>query len=155
MLFKASNAAQLGTSLVGNEPSASSHEVQNPLFLEPTKPVDAIPAPRLFLDVIQHQWTSPGTAPAPSSSDRRFFNLVPEMATLLQVPSVDPSKATLLPNSAILGNPEEGLWPEDRRSDQVLKRVHQGAAWAIQSATTVSFFNRATLFWQRQCQNKL
>lgn len=146
--------AKLGSPATGETPPPS-HEVLNPLFSEPTKPVDAISAPCMFLDVVQCQWVSPGSALLPSSSDRRFFNVAPELAALLQVPAVDAPIAALLPNTCIPGDLDERLHLEERQSDQVLQWVHQGAAWAIQSATTVSFFNRATLLWLSQLQYKL
>lgn len=71
--------------------------------------------------------------------------MAPELANLLQVPSVDAPVDALLPNAAIPGDPEEGLRPEEHRSDQVLQRAHQGSAWVIHSATAASFFNRTTL----------
>lgn len=37
----------------------------------------------------------------------------------------------------------------------MLQRAHLGATWAIRSATTASFFNRATLLWFKQLQGKL
>lgn len=39
--------------------------------------------------------------------------------------------------------------------DLVLQRANLGSAWAIRSATTASFFNRTTLLWLRQLQEKL
>lgn len=52
LLFKAINTAQLGSSPPVSIPS-SSQGALNPLFAEPTKPVDCIPMPPLFLDVIK------------------------------------------------------------------------------------------------------
>lgn len=73
-----------------------------------------------------------------------------DLTSLLQVPSVDAPVVALLSSTSILGNPEEGLWPE-----QVLQRAHLGAAWAIKLGTTASFFNRAMLLWLCQLQDKL
>lgn len=112
--------------------------------------------PPLFLDVLKKQWASPGSASVPSSTDRNFFNVAPDLASLLQIPTVDAPVTTLLPNAAVPGVPDEGLCPEEQRSDLVLQRAHQGAAWAIQSASTASFFNRMTLLWldyQREQRN--
>lgn len=52
LLFKVSNVVQLGSPATREAPPPS-HEVLNPLFSELTKPVDAIPVPHLFLDVVQ------------------------------------------------------------------------------------------------------
>lgn len=117
--------------------------------------VDIVPMPPLFLNMVQRQWTMPGSAPLPSSVDRWFFNVAPELASFLQVPSVDVPIAALLPNSLIPGEPEEILCPEECRSDQSLQWVHQGVAWVIRSAYTASFFNRATLLWLHQLRDKL
>lgn len=54
LLFKASNVAQLDP-LVAEEAPPPPQRPFNPLFLEPAKPVDSVPAPLLFLDVIQCQ----------------------------------------------------------------------------------------------------
>lgn len=73
----------------------------------------------------------------------------PELASVLQTPPVDVPVAALLSTSSLLGQ------PEDRRAEQALQRAHQGAAWAIFSSSTASSFNRATLLWLRQLQDKL
>lgn len=91
----------------------------NPVFAEPTKPVDSVPVPPLFLDVVRKQWSSPGSALVPSSTDCKYFNVAPDLATLLQVPSVGAPVAELLPNAAMPGDLEEGLHPEECCSDQV------------------------------------
>lgn len=90
-----------------------------------------------------------------SSADRKNFNVASDLASLFQVLTVDAPVVALLPNANFPGDPDEGLCPEERRSDQVFQRVHQGVAWAIQSATTASFFNRTTLLWLHQLQDKL
>lgn len=149
LLFKATNVAHLSSPPAGDIPPPS-HEVSAPLFSELSKAVDAIPALCLFLNVVQRQWTTPGSAPIPSSTDRQFFNIAPELAALLQVPSVDAPIAALLSNTSISGEPDEGLCPEEQWMDKSLQWANQGAAWAIQSATAVSFFNRATLLWLQQ-----
>lgn len=77
------------------------------------------------------------------------------MANLFQIPMVDARVAALLPHTAIPGEPDEGLCPEECCSDQILQRARLGVAWVIKSATTAFFFNRVTLFWLSQLQNKL
>lgn len=77
------------------------------------------------------------------------------MARVLQTPSVETPVLALLSSSKIPGEPEEGLQPEDKRSEQSLKEAHQGNAWAIRSATTASLFNRVMLLWLRQLQEKV
>lgn len=153
LLFKAVNTAQLGAA-----PPPESTPVTgslNPLFAKPPKPVTAIPTPPLFLDVIQKQWVTSTSAPVPSSTDRKNFTVSSDLTSLLQVPSVDTPVAALLSSTSIPGDPEEGLQPEECRSEQVLQRAHLGAAWAIKSITTASFFNHATLLWLHQLQEKI
>lgn len=61
LLFKAKASTKLGTA--DTEPGGSLTE-QDPadlLFAEPATETDAIPAPPLFLDMIQRQWASPGS----------------------------------------------------------------------------------------------
>lgn len=76
LLHKAINTAQLGSSSTETAPS-SSHDDINPLFVEPSRPVDSIPILPLFLDVVKKQWTMPGSVPVPSSMDRKNFNVAP------------------------------------------------------------------------------
>ncbi|XP_070797147.1 centrosomal protein of 290 kDa-like [Pituophis catenifer annectens] len=103
----------------------------------------------------------------PSSLDKRNFIVSSDLNSLLHVPSVDAPVAALLSSSSIPGDPEEGLRPEERRSEQVLQRAHLGAAWAIKSATTISFFNPKSLassiaahrlvwlcYWQADARHK-
>lgn len=113
--------------------------------------METVLSPCLFVDVVKRQWTAPGLAPNPSSSDKRYFNVEPGMAKVLQTPSVDAPVAALMSSSNIPGEPEDSLRPEDKRSDQ----SPQGNAWAIHSATTAFFFNRATLLWLRQLEERV
>lgn len=78
-----------------------------------------------------------------------------ELASLLQVPSIDALVAALLPNASIPWDPDKGLRPKERRLDHILQQAFQGAAWAIQSASMASFFNRTTLLWLRHLQENL
>lgn len=70
-------------------------------------------------------------------TDHRNFCVASDLSTLLKVPSVDALVVALLPHTAVPGDLEEGLYPEERRVEHVLKRVHLGAAWAIRSTFTV------------------
>lgn len=117
--------------------------------------MNSIPTPSLFLDVVKKQWALPGSALVPSLMDWKNFNVAADLASLLQVPMVDAPVAALLPNASVPGDLDEGLSLEERWSDQVLQQAHQGVAWAIRSATTTSFFNRITLLWLQQLQDKL
>lgn len=84
------------------------------MFSEPDKAVAAVPSPRLFVDVIQHQWASLGSAPLPTAADKHYFNVGLELAQILQTPSIDAPITALLSTSNIPGEPEDGLRPSQR-----------------------------------------
>lgn len=63
-------------------------------FTEPVKPWEVIPSPKFFKDVIQRQWSQPGSIPAPSGMDRKVYTAEQELEDLLQIPSVDAPLAT-------------------------------------------------------------
>lgn len=94
--------------------------------------------------------SAPGTGLNPSFSDRKFYNVTPELAKVLQTPSVDAHVAALQPSSTIPDEPKENFKTEDRRADQTLHRTHQATAWAVKVSTTASFFNMASLLWLHQ-----
>lgn len=85
-----------------------------------------VPSPCLFVDMVKRQWTAPGLAPNPSSSDKRYFSVEPDMAKVLQMPSVDAPVPALMSSSNIPGKLEDSLRPEDKRSDQSPQKAHQG-----------------------------
>lgn len=91
----------------------------------------------------------------PSTSDKRYFNVGPELVKVLHITSVDAPVATLLSSSNIPGEPEDRLRPNDRRADHSLQRSHQRDAWAIHSPTSASFFKRTTLIWLRHLQENV
>lgn len=105
LLFKAVNTARLSSPHADPAPaSSSSVSVSLDLmFAEPSRPVASIPTPPLFLDVVKRQWSSPGSAPLPSSNDRRNFQVAKDLDSLLRLPSVDPPVAALLPNAGVPG----------------------------------------------------
>ncbi|XP_060543266.1 uncharacterized protein LOC132710656 [Pantherophis guttatus] len=155
LLFKAVNTARLSSPNADPVPPQSSSGALDLMFAEPARPITSVPTPPLFLDVVKRQWESPASAPLPSSNDKRNFQVSSDLETLLQIPSVDAPVAALLPNSNVPGEPDEGFRPEERRSDQVLQKAFQSSSWAIKATTTASFFNRTTLLWLRQLQEKL
>lgn len=53
----------------------------------------------------------------PSTSDKRYFNVGPELVKVLHITSVDAQVAALLSSSNIPGEPEDRLRPNDRRAD--------------------------------------
>lgn len=95
--------------------------------------------------MVQRQWASPGTGPSRSSSNRKFYNVGPELARVLQMLLVDGPVAALTSSSTILNDPEEALKAEDKRMEQTLLRAHQAATWAAKVSTAASLFNRTWL----------
>lgn len=117
------------------------------LFSEPTAEAEVIPLPKLFVDVVQRQWTAPLAGPNPTSVDRRFYSVDLDLAWVLQTPTVDAPVAVLQPLSPMPGEPEGNLKPEDRRTEQTLQKAHQAAVSAVRASTTTSFFNQESLLW--------
>lgn len=77
------------------------------LFSEPFTETEDIPAPQLFLDMIQRQWESPGTYPNLSSYDRMFYNMTPDLTELLEIPEVDEPVIALASPSAAMAKVDE------------------------------------------------
>lgn len=63
---------------------------------------EAIPAPPLFMDIIQWQWASLGVFPSPTSFDKNFYNMVLDLTKFLQTPEVDEPVAALKSSFATL-----------------------------------------------------
>lgn len=118
-----------------------------PLFKEPTFEAEEVPAPRLFRDVVQRQWSAPVSGPNPNSLDRLLYNMASNLSTILPVPTVDPPVVTLSTPSVWTGPPEETIRPEDKRFEHSLNKAHQAAAWAAKASLAASFLNRASLLW--------
>lgn len=155
LLYKALAVTRLESS---PPPEAGPSDGQDPatsLFVEPTAQPELIPAPKLFTDVVQRQWSLPGTGPAPNGLDKHLYQTAPALSNILQVTLVDGPIAALTSSSRLTGAPEESLRPEDRRDEKTLIKAHQSTAWAVRTATLASFFNRASLLWLKQLQDRL
>lgn len=66
LLYKAKTTANMGP-LIGQQGESS--DLPDPialLFTEPIMEKEAIPSPQLFVDIIQRQWTQPGSIATPS-----------------------------------------------------------------------------------------
>lgn len=92
--------------------------------------------------------------------DNFFYCSAPDLDELLQLPSVDvPSVdmpvASLTSSVVISDDILEGLRMEDRKAEMSLRKTHQTTAWAIRAASSTSFFNRVSLIWLRQLQERL
>lgn len=68
---------------------------------------------------------------------------------------MDPTVVALSSPSFLTGPPEESLRPEDKRSEHSLIKAHQAAAWLVKASMAYSFFNRASILWLRQLQERL
>lgn len=155
LLFKVLAVTCLGgTSTTGEAPSASADPASS-LFAELEVEPETIPAPKLFTDVIQRQWALPGSSPTLNGLDKCLYQTAPALSNLLQVPAVDAPIVALTSTTRITGSPEEYLRPEDKRAEKTPIKGHQAAAWAVCTSTSASFFNRASLLWLRQLQDRL
>lgn len=83
LLFKAKNTARLGTHLPSPDPTSETADAKDSLFSEPTTEAEVVPSPRLFLDVVQRQWASPGTGSNPSNLDKKFYKMGPDLSKAL------------------------------------------------------------------------
>lgn len=79
----------------------------------------------------------------------------PDLTKALQMSVVDAPVAALAAPSAMAGTLEDAFWAEDKRAKQSLRKAHQAAAWTIKGSTATSFFNRASLLWLRQLQERI
>lgn len=127
----------------------------DPLYVEPAIETEEVPAPKLFLDVVQRQWAALISSSTPNNLNQRFYSIDMEFANTLQVPTVDSPVVALSAPSVLTGPPEEVLPPVDKRFEQSLVKAHQSAAWSIKASTVASFFNRASLLWLQQLQEWL
>lgn len=80
--------------------------------------------------------------------------MVPDLSNLLQVSTVDAPIVALSSTTHLTGPPEEYLHPEDKRMEKMLVKGHQVAAWSVMAVTAASFFNRASLLWLKQLQDR-
>lgn len=81
--------------------------------------------------------------------------MAPELAKLLQIPAVDPPIMALSAPSNLTGPPEGSLRPKDRQLEHSLVKSHLASAWSVKAAVASSFFNRASILWLRQLQERL
>lgn len=154
LLHKAKLTTRLGAPPAPSNPGGDTGS-SLPLFEVPEIETELIPGPQLFKDVLKKQWSSPASGPNPNQLDRLFYNLAPELASLLQIPTVNPPVAAPMASANMTGPPEDNLHLEDRRLEQSIVKSHLASAWAAKSAMAPSFFNRASILWIRQLQNRL
>ncbi|XP_026558730.1 cleavage stimulation factor subunit 2 isoform X9 [Pseudonaja textilis] len=116
---------------------------------------DEIPSTKLFLDVVQREWTLPGVGPITTCHEKKFYNVDQELSQALQPPAVDAPVAALMASTVLPADPADDLKGEDKKAETTHRRTHQAAAWAIKAANAASFFNRTTLLWLHQMQARV
>lgn len=122
------------------------------LFTEPAVEAEVVPSSKLFLDIVKQQWHNPGAGIPPSKTEPKLYNIDPDLADILQIPTVDKPVATLTLVALIPVDGMDCLRPDDKEAEVSLRKSHQSAAWAVKPATLASFFNCASLLWLRQLQ---
>ncbi|XP_058037681.1 uncharacterized protein LOC131197525 [Ahaetulla prasina] len=155
LLHKAKVTTRLGVTHTAPDPTSGTTDPPLDLFSVPVIESEEVPAPKLFVEVVDRQWTTPIAGPNPNALDRRLYNLDPNFLKLLQIPTVDAPVVALAGPSVVTGPPEETLLPEDKRAEQTLVKSHQAAAWAVRASSSASFFNRAALLWLKQLRDHL
>lgn len=148
LLHKAIATTHLGQPAAA--PASSSSDPATAMFAEPVVDPETIPAPKLFLDVLQRQWSLPGAGPSPNGLDKKLYNSAAPLSDILQPPTVGPPIVALSNTSHPTGPLEDSLRPEDRRAKKTLLKGHHAAAWSVKASTSASFFNRAALLWLKQ-----
>lgn len=128
LLFKAKTSAKLEAKASSTTIHAQPTSAET-LFSEQITEAETVPAPNLFVDVVQRQWASPTSGSMPSSADKRFYNVTNELDQFLQLPIVDAPAMALYTSANMLGAPEEALKPEDKRANLTLQQDHQAAAF--------------------------
>lgn len=111
--------------------------------------------PQLFSEVVQRPWGIPGSLASLNGLDKKLYCSVLNLQDLLQLPLVDAPVAHLTSSTVLSNDIADGLCTEDRKAELTFCKTHQAAAWAIKAATSVSFFNRASLIWLRQLQDRI
>lgn len=125
------------------------------LFLEPIVEAEVIPSPKLFLDIVQRQWSNPGAGLPLSRSERKLYNVAADLSEALQIHTVDKPVAALTSVALLPANAIDYLKADDKKAELTLCKAHQVAAWAVKATMSASFFNRASLLWLCQMQERI
>ncbi|XP_060550599.1 uncharacterized protein LOC117655455 isoform X2 [Pantherophis guttatus] len=155
LLHKARQITNMSVSSSATSETASTSTPHEALFSSSKPGRDFIPCPQLFSDVLQSPWSQSASSTGPNSIDKKLYCAAPELDAMLSVPVVDTPIANLSSSSLLSTDALDGLKSEDRKSELSFRKEHQALAWAIKTATATSFFNRATLLWLRQLQDRL
>ncbi|XP_013912234.1 PREDICTED: uncharacterized protein LOC106541349 isoform X2 [Thamnophis sirtalis] len=93
----------------------TSTEHTNTLVSEPTVEKEVIPTPKLFMNMLQQQWASPGAAPLPTTLDKCLYNVASDLSKFLETLPVDAPVAAWSSPTVVSGVPEEAIKPEEKR----------------------------------------
>ncbi|XP_070807548.1 uncharacterized protein [Pituophis catenifer annectens] len=155
LLHRAKATAQIGGDPSASDPASGLSDPNSLVFSERTTDNEEIPTPKLFRDAVYRQWAQPGAYPGPSVNDKRFYNVAPNLAAALEMPTIDEPVAALVSVNIITNGLDEALTPEDRRTEVNLRKAYNASAWAVKAATAASFFNRTSLLWLKEMQAKI
>ncbi|XP_060541090.1 uncharacterized protein LOC132709972 [Pantherophis guttatus] len=155
LLHRAKATAQIGGDPSASDPASGLSDPNSLVFSERTTDNEEIPTPKLFRDAVYRQWAQPGAYPGPSVNDKRFYNVAPNLAAALEMPTIDEPVAALVSVNIITNDLDEALTPEDRRTEVNLRKAYNASAWAVKAATAASFFNRTSLLWLKEMQAKI
>lgn len=87
LLCKAKVITNLGSESVPDS-AQSTVDLGHMLFSEPTVEAEVIPSPKLFLDVVQMQWTNPGAGLSPTGAEKKLYNVAADFLEVLQTSMV-------------------------------------------------------------------
>lgn len=77
-------------------------------FTEATPGHNTIPAPKLFVGMVQRQWAQPGSIPAPSGLDKKLYSVDQVLEDLLKLPVINTplvqlTSPSILPSDVLKG----------------------------------------------------
>lgn len=96
LLFEALSVTRLSGTPNSSEAPTTSANPASLLFAEPQVEPETVPARKLFTNVIQRQWTLPGSVLTPNGLDKRLYQSAPSLSSLLEVPPMDAPIAPLI-----------------------------------------------------------
>lgn len=145
LLHKAKVSTNMGVSEAPVVQSQGAHHPHDDLLVVPSTEQEFIPCPKLFAEVIQKQWSQPGSLAAPSGHNKKLYCTALDLDGILQLPSIDAPVANLVSSAVFSNHIVELLKAEDRKVEVSCRKTHQAAAWAIKTVTSAFFFNHASL----------
>lgn len=83
LLFKAKTTIHMVFRATSEQAAMDLQDPSEGFFDEPAPAEEIIPSPKLFVDVIQHQWSQPSSLAAPRGSDKSLYTVDPFLEELL------------------------------------------------------------------------